>query len=80
MSVRPPHPGAIVMVNDWEHTERTVPVAEVPESIAYARVGDAWVPVTRVVATLQGDTRTLRSYGADGALLSSTIQVRPPQR
>jgi hypothetical protein len=69
------HPGQIVFVDETAGTERTRPVAEVPESIAWAEVDGERIPVTRVVARVAKTQRVIRSYGADGELLSSTVQV-----
>ncbi len=70
------HPGTILFVDETAGTEHLRPAAEVPETIAWALVGGVRVPVTRVVARVADKQRVLRSYGADGTLLSSTVQVR----
>lgn len=72
----PNHPGSIVMV-DVDGSEKTVNVAEVPPNIAFARVGDAQIPVVRVVATATPGGRRIESYSAAGRLLSSTVQLSP---
>jgi len=60
-----------------ETSERVEQAADVPESIRFATNRDgALVPVVRVVAVTAGDQRTIREYGADGALLRSTVQVK----
>ena len=74
------HPGTIVFVDDASGTARTRSAAEVPETIAWATVDGERLPVVRVVAITVGPQRTLRSYGPDGRLLSSTVQVRRPPR
>lgn len=69
------HPGTIVFVDEAAGTEHSRAASEVPETIAWVVVdGDSW-PVTRVVARMAGKQRVLRSYGVDGRLLSSTVQV-----
>lgn len=69
------HPGSITFVD--EGSERVERASEVPESLRFATCRDgALVPVVRVVAVHAGDQRTIREYGADGALLRSTVQVK----
>ena len=63
------HPGHIAMVDEARGTEERVDAATVPPSVAF--VGD--VPVLRVVHSKRGDDHVIRSYGPDGALLSTTI-------
>ncbi len=70
------HPGSIVFEDANSGTANTRSADAVPDSIAWAMVDGERCPVVRVVATTQGRKRTLRSYGSDGALLSSTVQVR----
>lgn len=67
------HPGQIVYVDgDTGEVTSVRDVARVPESMR-ARGG---VPVVKVVATKRGDERTIREYGPDDELLSSTVQRR----
>lgn len=73
----PTHPGQIVFVDADAGTEQVKPAAQVPESIAFAVVDTERVPVTKVVSNLRGAQRVIRSYGADGQLLRSTIQAPP---
>lgn len=64
------HPGTITIVDEDARTEKKVAASEVPESIAF--IGD--VPVVRVVSRKRSDdAREVMSYGADGALLQSTL-------
>ena len=63
------HPGTIVLVDEDAHTEKTVRAVEVPESVAFVD----GAPVVRVVSRKRGDDRELLAYGADGALLQTTI-------
>lgn len=75
MSSSPVHPGTITFVDDT--SERVEQASDVPESIRFAMNRDGvLVPVVRVVAIGAGDQRTIREYGADGALLRSTVQVK----
>ena len=69
------HPGQIVFVDETTVTGRVRSVTEVPVSIAWAEVDGERIPVTRVVARVARTQRVIRSYGADGELLSSTVQV-----
>ncbi len=48
------------------------PADEVPDTVAWVD----GIAVVRVVAEDRGDERVLRSYGADGALLQSTVMRR----
>lgn len=72
----PAHPGHVVFAEVGSPREKVLPVSEVPESVAFARVGDALVPVVRVVAEVVGDRRVLTSYGVDGQRLGATWQTR----
>jgi len=69
------HPGTVLFVDEVAGTEHSRPASDLPETIAWAVVDGVRVPVTRVVARMAGTSRVLRSYGADGRLLSSTVQV-----
>jgi len=70
------HPGHIVFEDTDRGTSNTRSADTVPEGVAWATVDGEQCPVVRVVATTRGRKRTLRSYGIDGALLTSTVQVR----
>lgn len=72
------HPGKIQFVDRTAATDETRAYTEVPEGIAFVEVDGHRVPVVRVVAETHGDTRTLISYGADGAVLERTVQRRRP--
>ena len=64
------HPGTITIVDEDAGTEKKVRATEVPETVAF--IGD--VPVVRVVSRKRTDeAREVMSYGADGALLQSTL-------
>lgn len=75
---RASHPGEIVFVDETAGSERTEPAANVPDEVAFAVVDGEPIPVVRVVAVTHGDKREIRSYGADGALLATTLQLRRP--
>jgi hypothetical protein len=71
----PAHPGTVRFEDADRGTSNERPVSEVPEGIAFAQVGDSWVPVTRVIARLRGNSQVIDSYAADGSLLSTTLRV-----
>lgn len=70
------HPGTIVFAEIGGASERSLRVEEVPHSVAFVQEAGVEVPVTRVVAQVVGDQRLLKSYAADGRLLSTTTQRR----
>lgn len=74
---RPAHPGSIVFVDAQAKTEKTLPVAQVPERIAWGELEGQPVAVVRVVATTGEGRRELHSYAADGRLVSTTVQLVP---
>jgi hypothetical protein len=74
-----PHPGQITFVDATAGTERTEAAAQVPETIAFVTVEGQKVPVVRVVARTARDRREIQSFGADGRLLKTTYQSRPPE-
>ena len=74
------HPGVITFVDEDQGTESQVSADSVPEGIAFVWSPEGSVPVVRVVSHLRGAQRVIRSYGADGALLESTVQAPPPSR
>jgi hypothetical protein len=80
MSDKPAHPGTITFVDANAGTENVRAAGDVPETIAYCRVGEHWVPVTRVVALVVGNKRDIKKYAADGTLLETTAQFRKPPR
>ncbi len=72
----PDHPGHIVFEDADADTRRRRPVDQVPDTIAWAQVDGRRLPVTRVVSRMRGDDRQIQCFGPDGALLSSTVQLR----
>lgn len=73
----PEHPGKIVFIDGntgkivSEDDARTV-----PESIRFADTPHGKVPVVRVVATTEGDIRSIQEFGPNGELLRTTMQRR----
>jgi hypothetical protein len=74
---RPAHPGAVVFVDEQAKSEKTLPVAQVPERIAWGELDGQPVAVVRVVAVTGEGRRELFSYAADGRLVSTTLQLVP---
>ena len=75
-SERPQHPGIVAMVNHPDGGERQVPVAEVPESIAWGLIDGRPVPVVRVVRRRQGITDTITRYGPGLQFIDRTTRRR----
>jgi hypothetical protein len=74
--IRLTHPGHITFCQVGSDKEDVVTFTEVPESVAFARDGENLVPVVRVEALTAGDRREIKSYSAEGKLLSTTYQRR----
>ena len=72
------HPGTIVFEDEVRGTSEEKDASSVPETVAFAEVDGELVPVVKVVMSQQGDEIAIRSYGADGALLTSTIGYGTP--
>jgi hypothetical protein len=71
------HPGTVTFVD--EAGEKVESADNVPQSIRFvANASGILVPVVRVVAKTDGNQRIIRSYGADGTELTSTVQLRNP--
>lgn len=64
------------MVNHPDGGERQVPVAEVPESIAWGLIDGRPVPVVRVVRRRQGITDTITRYGPGLQFIDRTTRRR----
>lgn len=73
-----PHPGEIVQEDRVTGRAWTVRANEVPQGIAWVRVGERWEPVVRIEVTGTPDQRRITKYGRDGKMLESAIQARPP--
>jgi hypothetical protein len=73
------HPGKITFV-DGDRT-RVEDASQMPDSHRFAedRQGKL-VPVVRVVAYTEEERRIIREYGADGAVLRSTVAPRTPPK
>lgn len=68
------HPGEIVHEDRIAGRTWTVHASEVPQSIAWVRVGDQWEPVLRIEITGTTEQRRITKFGRDGRMLESTIQ------
>ena len=65
----PVHPGTIELVDDDKGTTERVPASAVPQTVAF--IGDD--AVVRIVHSTHEGRHTIRSYGADGQLLATTV-------
>lgn len=74
------HPGTVVNEDTVGGTTRADRASDVPQSIAWVKVHDRWVAVTRIVAVGTTERREIHQYAADGSLLQRTIQAAPPRR
>lgn len=63
------HPGQIEMVDEETGKRHAVAAASAPPEVAFVG-GQA---VVRIVKSRRGSEVLLRSFGADGALLSTTV-------
>ncbi|PKN57417.1 MAG: hypothetical protein CVU56_11185 [Deltaproteobacteria bacterium HGW-Deltaproteobacteria-14] len=72
-----PHPGAIVHDDKVDGRVWTRLASEVPSGIGWVRVGDSWRPVVRIEITGTPAQRRMTKFGADGAMLESTVQAPP---
>lgn len=63
------HPGRIEMVDDETGKTHAVDAASAPATVAFVD----GKPVVKIVKSRRGDDVLVRSYGADGALLSTTV-------
>lgn len=76
----PAHPGTVVFVDLDAGTSREESAASLPDTIAWVQVGAERVAVTRVESRKRGESREILKYGADGALLETTISAPPRPR
>ena len=74
------HPGEIAYEDMIESRKWTRDAAEVPQTVAWVRDGESWAPVMRIVSSGVPGRRRIDKFGADGALLESTVQAPPPNR
>lgn len=70
------HPGQITFVEP-DGSEQIKPAAGVPESIRWATVEGARVPVVRIVRTGTGGFMEITRYGPKGQFIDVTATVRP---
>jgi hypothetical protein len=63
------HPGMVEFVDDAEKTTKQESASTVPASIAFVD----GVAVVKIIHSKRGDEHIIRSYGADGKLLQSTV-------
>ena len=73
------HPGTIIHDDKVDGREWTKNAADVPQTIAWARVENAWVAVVRIEITGTSKQRRITSFGPAGQMLESTIQSPPPR-
>lgn len=72
------HPGEIRHIDKVDGREWSRAAADVPQSIAWCHTGEMWVAVTRIESTGTPTRRRITMFGADGAMLETTIQGPPP--
>jgi hypothetical protein len=76
----PKHPGRVLFVDgNTQEVIREADAAELPPSIAFVELDGRLEPVVRIVSYTTDSQRIIRQYGADGALLLSTVQLRQGQ-
>lgn len=68
------HPGTVVFL-DPDGARREVPVADVPERVAWYEGGGARTPVVRVETLRRGDALEIKRFGPDDALLDTTVSA-----
>ena len=67
------HPGTVVFVDLDTGEESPLPVAEVPESIAWGLVEGRRVAVVRVESRARGGSREIVRYADGGVLVDTTV-------
>ncbi len=72
-----PHPGEILHEDRVTGRTWTARASDVPQGIAWVRVGERWEPVVRIEITGTADQRRITKYGQDGTMLESTVQAPP---
>ena len=73
------HPGQITFVEP-DGSEQIKPAAAVPESIRWATVDGARVPVVRIVRTGTNGFIEITRYGPDRQFIDVTATAKPPPR
>ena len=69
------HPGEITFIDHSTGETRISAASDVPETIAWATVDGEKVPIIRVESHVMGNRREIHRYGADGALVDSTVSA-----
>ncbi len=73
------HPGEIVFIDgNTGNIVSREDARQLPEALVFAETAGGKVPIVKVVAHTHGDRREIMEYGADGALLRTTMQRRDP--
>jgi hypothetical protein len=73
------HPGDIVHDDKVAERQWTARAEDIPQSIAWVRVGDAWRPVIRIEITGSEEQREFTKFGLDGEFLETTVQSPRPR-
>ncbi len=68
------HPGTIVVEDQIDGTTSTDRADEVPETIAWVRVGDQFAAVVRIIVSGEPGARRFTKIGVDGEMLETTSQ------
>lgn len=71
------HPGEIVFDDKVDGRVWTERAAEVPQSIAWVKLGGNWIPVVRIVSTGVPGRREITKFGPGGRFLETTVQGPP---
>lgn len=72
------HPGEILYQDQMDGREWTEKAADVPQSVAWAKLNDVWHPVLRVQMTGIDSMRRITRFGKDGEFLDTTVTAPPP--
>ena len=72
------HPGNIVHNDKVATRQWTIRAEDIPQSIAWVRVGDTWRPVIRIEITGSEERREFTKFGPDGEFLETTVQSPRP--
>ncbi|HSK00168.1 MAG TPA: hypothetical protein VK932_02960 [Kofleriaceae bacterium] len=76
-----PHPGQIEYDDRVEDRTWTRSAADVPQAIAWVKVGERWRPVVRFEIVGAGDQREITSFGPNHEFLETTtarMSAAPP--
>lgn len=69
------HRAQILFEDKIEKRQWTKQATEVPQTIAWVKVGEDWQPVTRIEITGTVEQRRISKFAQDGSFLESTIQA-----